>query len=236
LEIVLTNPRGLSRSWGAMISTNDEAIPEVFTTDPPVSVLKRLTVRALEPHEYERAGALLDRQHDLGDVPRGRQLLQVVEYRILRRHLLQGLPLDPLRPNPRLQAPAHRLLQTRRRANHRPEALRHHQPPEHHRHRRREENHRDTEGTEGKGTFDMLKKGHRLVNRTAGPQARSSLCPLCLGGSGSPTSTASFRLRPAPHQSLSFRTPGCAMPACAKTKPAPKTTTSTVTSRPCVSA
>jgi hypothetical protein len=59
-----------------MISTNHE----VLTTDPPVSFLKSLTVRALEPQEYPRAGQLLDREHYLGDVPAGRQLLQAVEY------------------------------------------------------------------------------------------------------------------------------------------------------------
>ena len=59
-----------------MISTNHE----VFTADPPFSLLKELKVRALEPHEYPRADALLDREHYLGQVPQGRQLLQVVEY------------------------------------------------------------------------------------------------------------------------------------------------------------
>lgn len=63
-----------------MNSTKPEANPAVFTTDPPVSLLKHLTVRALQPHEYERAGQLLDQEHELGDVPQGRQLLQVVEY------------------------------------------------------------------------------------------------------------------------------------------------------------
>ncbi|HEX9596245.1 MAG TPA: Druantia anti-phage system protein DruA, partial [Anaerolineales bacterium] len=53
---------------------------EVFTADPPLDLLKSLKVRALEPHEYGRAGELLDREHYLGDVPQGRQLLQVVEY------------------------------------------------------------------------------------------------------------------------------------------------------------
>ena len=52
---------------------------DVFTTDPPVAVLRSLKVRALEPQEYERAGELLDREHYLRDVPQGRQLLQVVE-------------------------------------------------------------------------------------------------------------------------------------------------------------
>jgi len=52
-----------------MNSTNQE----VFPTDPPLALLKRLTVRALEPHEYERAGQLLDREHYLGDVPSGRR-------------------------------------------------------------------------------------------------------------------------------------------------------------------
>ena len=62
-----------------MNSTNQEPNPEVFSTDPPVSLLNRLTVRALAPPEYERAGQLLQREHYLGDVPQGRQLLQVVE-------------------------------------------------------------------------------------------------------------------------------------------------------------
>jgi hypothetical protein len=59
-----------------MNSTNHE----VFTADPPVSLLKNLKVRALEPHEYEQAGQQLDQEHYLGQVPQGRQLLQVVEY------------------------------------------------------------------------------------------------------------------------------------------------------------
>ena len=63
-----------------MISTHPETNPEVFTADPPVSFLKALTVRVVEPQEYERAGELLDQEHYLGDVPQGRQLLQVVEY------------------------------------------------------------------------------------------------------------------------------------------------------------
>ena len=58
-----------------MNSTNHE----VFTADPSVSLLKRLKVRAVEPQEYQRAGELLDREHYLGDVPQGRQLLQAVE-------------------------------------------------------------------------------------------------------------------------------------------------------------
>jgi hypothetical protein len=59
-----------------MNSTNHE----VFVTDPSFSVLKGLKVRALEPQEYKQAGELLDQEHYLGDVPQGRQLLQVVEY------------------------------------------------------------------------------------------------------------------------------------------------------------
>ena len=59
-----------------MNSTNHE----VFTADPSPSFLKSLTVRALEPQEYQRAGELFDREHYLGDLPQGRQLLQVVEY------------------------------------------------------------------------------------------------------------------------------------------------------------
>lgn len=67
-----------------MNSTNSQAIgkadQEVLAIDPPVCVLKNLKVRALEPHEHQRAGQLLDREHYLGDVPQGRQLLQVIEY------------------------------------------------------------------------------------------------------------------------------------------------------------
>ena len=65
---------------GAMNSINHEANQEIFTADPPISLLKSLTVRALEPHEYQRAGELLDQEHYLGDVPQGRMLLQVLEY------------------------------------------------------------------------------------------------------------------------------------------------------------
>jgi hypothetical protein len=63
-----------------MNSTNDQANHEVFCADPPLALLKSLKVRALQPHEYERAGQLLQREHPLGDVPQGRQLLQAVEY------------------------------------------------------------------------------------------------------------------------------------------------------------
>jgi hypothetical protein len=59
-----------------MNSTNNE----VFASDPPVFLLKNLTIRVLNPHEYQRAGELLDREHYLGDVRQGRQLLQAVEY------------------------------------------------------------------------------------------------------------------------------------------------------------
>ena len=52
----------------------------VFTTDPPLFMLKNLTVRALAEDELPRAGELLRQQHYLGDCPQGRQLLQVVEH------------------------------------------------------------------------------------------------------------------------------------------------------------
>jgi hypothetical protein len=61
--------------------TNLEATLGFLTTEPPFSLLKNLTVRALEPHEYPLAGQLLDQQHYLGDLPQGRQLLQAVEYK-----------------------------------------------------------------------------------------------------------------------------------------------------------
>lgn len=52
----------------------------VFVDDPPLFVLKKLTVRSLEGEELARAGELLGREHYLGDCPDGRQLLQLVEY------------------------------------------------------------------------------------------------------------------------------------------------------------
>jgi hypothetical protein len=63
-----------------MNSTNLQATHAVFSADPPVSILRHLKVRALQAHEYEWAGPLLDREHYLGDAPRGRQLLQAVEH------------------------------------------------------------------------------------------------------------------------------------------------------------
>ena len=53
---------------------------EVFFADPPMALLKNLKVRALPPDEHEWAGQLLQREHYLGDVSTGRQLLQVIEY------------------------------------------------------------------------------------------------------------------------------------------------------------
>ena len=52
----------------------------VFTTDPPVFLLKDLTVRLLKEEEHCQAAQLLEQQHYLGDHRQGRQLLQVVEY------------------------------------------------------------------------------------------------------------------------------------------------------------
>jgi hypothetical protein len=62
----------------------------VFTDDPPVFLLKELTVRIVQPDEYERAGELLEQEHYLGDVPRGRQLLQAIED--VARALARGQP------------------------------------------------------------------------------------------------------------------------------------------------
>jgi hypothetical protein len=53
----------------------------VFTDDPPVFLRKELTIPIVQPDEYERPGEGLDREHYLGDVPQGRQLLQAGEYR-----------------------------------------------------------------------------------------------------------------------------------------------------------
>ena len=46
-------------------------IDPVFTTDPPVFLLKDLTVRPLEEQEHCRAGKLLEQQHYLAIGPRG---------------------------------------------------------------------------------------------------------------------------------------------------------------------
>jgi len=48
--------------------------------EPPLFALKDLRVRLLQEHEYALAGRLLEREHYLGDAPRGRGLLQAVEY------------------------------------------------------------------------------------------------------------------------------------------------------------
>ena len=55
-------------------------IDTVFTTDPPVFLLKDLIVRPLKDEELSRAGELLEQEHYLGDCPKGCQLLQVIEY------------------------------------------------------------------------------------------------------------------------------------------------------------
>ena len=47
--------------------------------EPAFIELQRLSVRALRPEEYERAGRHFDDEHYLGDLSRGRCLLQVVE-------------------------------------------------------------------------------------------------------------------------------------------------------------
>ena len=52
----------------------------VFSLDPPVFLLKDLTVRVVQSDEYERAGELLDQEHYLGDLRTGRALLQAIEY------------------------------------------------------------------------------------------------------------------------------------------------------------
>ena len=50
-----------------------------FSSDPPVFRLKSLTMRALSPDEFERAGRLFDQEHYLGNLVKRRGLLQVVE-------------------------------------------------------------------------------------------------------------------------------------------------------------
>lgn len=50
-----------------------------FSADPPLFRLESLTVRALGTEEYERAGEFFDKEHYLGDLSKGRGLLQVVE-------------------------------------------------------------------------------------------------------------------------------------------------------------
>ena len=52
-----------------------------LTQDPPVFMLKELTIRVLQGHELAEAGQLLESEHYLGDCPQGRQLMQLIEYR-----------------------------------------------------------------------------------------------------------------------------------------------------------
>ena len=51
-----------------------------FLCPSPRSWLQRLSVRALPPHEHAWPGQRLQREHYLGDVPQGRQFLQVVAF------------------------------------------------------------------------------------------------------------------------------------------------------------
>lgn len=53
---------------------------EVFEREPGGEILKALTVRALREDEYDMAGQVLDQEHYLGDLPKGRRLLQAVEH------------------------------------------------------------------------------------------------------------------------------------------------------------
>lgn len=52
----------------------------VFTEDQSQATLAKLTVRSLPECEWAWAGALLGQEHYLGDCPKGRQLLQAIEY------------------------------------------------------------------------------------------------------------------------------------------------------------
>lgn len=52
----------------------------VFTEDPPVFLLKNLTVRIVREDERARANELLERDHYLGELPQGSMLMQVVEH------------------------------------------------------------------------------------------------------------------------------------------------------------
>ena len=62
---------------GSVVKTLSDDFP--FREDPPLLRLQNLTVRALHPDEYEQAGRYFDDEHYLGDLSRGRCLLQVVE-------------------------------------------------------------------------------------------------------------------------------------------------------------
>jgi hypothetical protein len=59
---------------------NSNDLP-VIEQEPPLFMLKELTVRVLQGQELVQAGQLLESEHYLGDCPQGRQLLQLVEYR-----------------------------------------------------------------------------------------------------------------------------------------------------------
>ena len=50
----------------AWVKANTETL---FVTDPPVVLLKDLTVRPLKDEEYSRASELLEQEHYLGDCP-----------------------------------------------------------------------------------------------------------------------------------------------------------------------
>lgn len=63
------------------MNPENEPTETAFTEDPPSFVLKELSVRVLQPHELERAAALLDKEHYLGSLERGCELFQVVEHK-----------------------------------------------------------------------------------------------------------------------------------------------------------
>lgn len=67
----------------------------VFTQDPPVFLLKDLTVRIVQENERPRANELLERDHYLGKLPQGSMLMQAVEYKGQWVALLDWGPAAP---------------------------------------------------------------------------------------------------------------------------------------------
>lgn len=80
-EIFFKNPllpfyvRWFVSEWG------DPTTNVVFTDDPPVFLVKELTIRIAQLNADERAGEVVVREHYLGDVPEGRQWPPTVAYR-----------------------------------------------------------------------------------------------------------------------------------------------------------
>lgn len=55
--------------------------PDLLEDEPSEAALNELTIRVADKSEYQELGEILDREHYIGDLSTGRQLLQVIEHK-----------------------------------------------------------------------------------------------------------------------------------------------------------